>query len=327
MATPKTWKGYDPDFLDGFSIPIPDMGEWKNDLAINSETDKPELPFIYFSSFQSASRRLPLVTASNIYRDKWVQAGRDGQFKKDERIGDNEQFTPKIYTGINKLQKESERKMAKGHMVRREDVQWDINNNEEKAVEAAIATFHYTNASPQHQALNNVIWKQLENSILRRGRSREPYKAIVFTGPILDTKDPLLVIHDDQEENKIKCPLRFWKIIYYVSEQDELRYAAFIMSHKEEVEADGYVAKPLKLFEVYAPVEKPFLDFDEKEKYQVNISLIEKLTGLKFKKAKEALEEGKSSKLSLKLVEHFKGGFMKTFDAFHDDDFVEGLVI
>lgn len=298
MPAPKSWNGYSAAFLEGFTIPIPELGKWQNDAVSNSETGKPELPFIHFTSIQSASRRLPIVTAGNVFRDKWIQAGREGTFKKDNRVKTDNQFTPAIYTGINKLQKKSERKMAKGHMVRREDVQWDLKKDVDKSVEAAIATFHFTNACPQHQALNNVLWKELENSILRKGRSREPRKAIVFTGPVLDSKDPLLVIHGN-DKLQIKCPLRFWKVVYFVNEDNELRYAAFLMSHKSLVEEDNYVVQPK--FE--AAVEKPFLEFDEREQYQVNASLIEKLTGLRFFKAKEALKKGQHSKLTLKEVE------------------------
>lgn len=297
MPTPKSWTGYSPGFLEDFVIPVPKLGKWEDDLVINNDTGAAELPFIHFSSFQSASRRLPVVTASNIFRDKWVPAGREGEFKKDSRLKDADgQFTPQIYKGINKLQKKSERKMAKGHMVRREDVQWDINKAEAKAIAAAIATFHFTNACPQHQALNNVLWKELENSILKRGRTREPRKAIVFTGPILNERDPFLVIHD-VEDVKIRCPLRFWKIVYFVNPDNELRRAAFLMSHKAEVEEDGYVVSVSK-FE--AVQEKPFLEFDEKEKYQVHTSLIEKLTGLAFTKATEAIAEGQHSRLTVK---------------------------
>lgn len=326
MATPANWKGYNPKFLEGFTIPFPALGKWEGDLAVNDDTKHHELHYINFSSIQSISRRLPIVTGSNIYREKWVQASREGSFKPDARIKKEEQFSTAWYSDINKLQDKSERKMAKGHMVRREDVQWDENLVKENAIEAAEATFHYTNAIPQHQSVNNVIWKNLENSILIKGRSKNPKKAIVFTGPILQDNDPWLVFQK-KPSPEIRCPLRFWKVIYYVTEADELKYAAFLMSHKEEVEEDGYVITKLKLREIFESLEKPFLDFDEKEKYQVNVSLIEQLTGLKFSPAIQVLKEGTHAKLSEKMVESFKGGHIETFDSFSNDVLVEGLIV
>jgi endonuclease G len=323
MAAPKSWKGYQPNFLDGFIIPVPQFGKWKDDLAVNNETGKNELPFIYFSSFQSVSRRMPLLTASNIYRIKWVQAGREGNFESDDRIKVEEQFSTAIYKNVNKNQTEIKHKMAKGHMVRREDVQWDPKADPKMAIEAAEATFHYTNACPQHQGVNNGIWKDLESSILIKGRSKEPPKAIVFTGPILQQNDPWLLFPAEKDKVEIRCPLRFWKVVYYINEDGELRFASFLMSHKEEVEADGFVQTKLKLAEAFESTEKPFLEFDEKEKYQVNNSLIEKLTGLSFKKAKEILPEGQHSKLSQPLLESHKGVGFESFET----GLVEGLIL
>ena len=91
MATPKNWKGYNPKFLDGFNVSIPSFEKWKSDLALNQDTNKPELKYIYFSSFHSKSRKMPLFTASNIFREYWIQAGREGVFTQDERIEKNEQ--------------------------------------------------------------------------------------------------------------------------------------------------------------------------------------------------------------------------------------------
>ncbi len=319
MATPQTWKGYQPDFIEGFNILLPSVGNWKNDLALNKETNKPELPYIYFSAYHSKSRKMPLFTASNIFREYWIQAEREGDFAPDERIEKTEQLSKSFYKDLNKKQAENKRKMDKGHMVRREDVQWDIDNNQEKAIEAAEATFFYTNACPQHHAVNGMggIWYNLESSILVRGRSKEPQKAIVFSGPILAENDPYLIL--ETLEDKIKCPLKFWKVVYYVTPENELRRAAFLMSQKSEAEEDGHIETSMKMLETMEATKKPFLEFDDKEKYQVNVSVIEKLTGLGFHKAKEALTEGQHAKLAMKVNENFK--------SLTEESLVEGLVL
>lgn len=310
MST-KNWKGYDSTFLDGFEIPMPKLNKsQKKDIALNQETNSVELPFIYYSSIQSKSRRMPFFTAGNLNRDAWMQSGRDGTFRNDDRLNKDEQLSTPIYTQLNKKHKEKNKKVDKGHLTRREDVQWDLKKNESKAVEAAKATFFYSNACPQHHQLNNEIWKYLEDSVLRRGRSRVPLKAIVFTGPIFKDTDPLLVFPKGVD-HQIKCPIRFWKVIYYVTEDGKLRCAAFMMSHKLLMERDGHIEKKVAVRSAKMVEEKvdiPFLAFEENEKYQVKLSLIEEQTGLKFKKAKEGLTKDQLySKLSAKPKSNMRG--------------------
>ncbi len=304
MSSKKNWVGYDAKFLDGFEIPLPKLSEaQKKDIALNKETKKKELPFIYYSSIQSKSRKMPFLTAANINRDAWLQSGREGTFGFDDRINTDEQLSTTIYTQLNKKHKEKNKKVDKGHLTRREDVQWDSKKNADKAIEAAKATFYYSNACPQHHQLNNEIWKYLEDAVLRRGHSRKPFKAIVFTGPILKDTDPLLVFPKGVEY-KIQCPIRFWKVIYYVNEDKALRCAAFMMSHKLLMERDNHIEKKIAVRGAKIVEEKvdiPFLMFEENEKYQVKLSLLEEQTGLKFKKAKEGLTKDQLySKLSAK---------------------------
>lgn len=306
----KNWKGYDSKFLEGFDISMPKLSSaQKKDVAFNKETKKEELPFIYYSSIQCKSRKMPFFTAANINRDAWLQSGREGTFAIDDRINNDEQLSTAIYTQLNKKHTEKNKKVDKGHLTRREDVQWDVKKNADKAMKASKATFFYSNACPQHHQLNNEIWKYLEDAVLRRGHSKKPLKAIVFTGPILKDTDPLLVFPKGKEYN-IKCPIRFWKVIYYVNENKELRCAAFIMSHKLLMERDGHihekmVTRGLKMAE--EKVDIPFLMFEENEKYQIKRSLLEEITGLKFKKAKEGLAEDQVySKLSVKPTKNLR---------------------
>jgi len=333
MSSKKKWKGYNSKFLTGFDVSFPKLSaSQKKDIAYNKETTKEELPFIYYSSIQSKSRRMPFFTAGNINRDAWIQSGREGTFTTDDRLEKEEQLSNTIYTKLNKKHTEKNKKVDKGHLVRREDVQWDAKKDEASAVEAAKATFYYSNACPQHHQLNNEIWKYLEDSVLRRGRSKKPLKAIVFTGPIFKSTDPMLVFPSGVDY-QIQCPIRFWKVIYYVNEEKELRCAAFMMSHKLLMEKDGHIEKKTavrgaKFVEEKADI--PFLMFEENEKYQVKLSLIEKETGLKFKKAKEGLTKKQLySKLSAKPKTNLRG-LKTTEESFIADQLpveIEGLVL
>lgn len=303
ISTPAHWEGYSSSFLDGYEVSIPAIkGLAEKDVLLNPETGDPTFKYIYYSSVINKTRRIPFFTACNVYREHWLSVDRAGTFRCDHRLPDNYQLSDDIYTQVNKKQKEQNKKVDKGHLVKREDVQWDEDKDEVKAGEAARATFFYTNACPQHHQLNNELWKHLENSVLVKGRSKKPLKATVFTGPVFSDEDPLLVFPNGVNY-EIKCPIRFWKVIYYINESDELRCAAFIMSHKLFMERDGHIfyepavrgMKP----ERKKPV-KPFLAFEENEKYQVTLTLLSELTQLSFTKAGEGLSETQVySKLSM----------------------------
>lgn len=311
MSTPKEWIGYVPGFLEGFLVPTPLIpNEKEGDVSVNTETGEGIFHYINYSSVHCRSRRMPFFSASNIYRESWLPIERAGTFTPDPRLAKEEQLSSTIYTELNKKTEEKNKKVDKGHLTRREDVQWAESKNKEKAQEAAESTFYYTNACPQHHQLNNELWKYLENAVLVRGRSKKPPKASVFTGPIFNDSDPLLVFPKEVKE-QIKCPLRFWKVIYYVSEKDELHCAAFIMSHKLLMERDGHILRPvtsrgMELEKVKSEI--PFLYFEENEKYQITLSLLQDLTGLQFPVAKEGLTKDQLySKLTMKPVSGFRG--------------------
>jgi endonuclease G len=205
-------EGYNDNFLgDNFVVGMPDYEKYLHDVAVNKATNEHKLDYIYYSVVQSKSRRVPIISASNIYRIKFEKVDRKGSFKKDDRINDEEQLTSNDYNQFNTIKSAS---IEKGHMTKREDVQWDVNGNEVNAQKAAKSTFFYPNATPQHDSLNNGPWKHLENSVIIKGRVPEPAKISVFTGPVLDNIDPefKVKLHDG---SIFKIPILFWKVIYY----------------------------------------------------------------------------------------------------------------
>lgn len=296
-------KGYDEDFLDSsFTIKMPDCEKYTDGIAINKETSGFRLDYIYYSVIQSKSRRVPIVSASNIYRTNFGKVSRSGSFKKDERINDNEQLNSDDYKQFNTIKAAA---IEKGHMTKREDVQWDLGGNEENAKKAAISTFFYPNASPQHDSLNNGPWKQLENSILIKGRVREPAKVSVFTGPVLDQLDPEFKVRL-QDNSIFKIPILFWKVIYYLKEDGQLYRAGFLMGQINPLRRDNLINeigfRSFDLTEQKSSL-KPFLDFKEDENYQVPVSLIEELTALKFQTAIDRHENIKPTILKLEEVQ------------------------
>ncbi|MGX1928335.1 DNA/RNA non-specific endonuclease [Flagellimonas sp. 2504JD4-2] len=296
-------KGYDNDFLgERFRVGMPDYSAYRNDVAKNNETSLDILEYIYYSVIQSKSRRVPILSASNIYRVKFKKAERKGNFKGDRRINKEEQLTTNDYKQFNTIKSAT---IEKGHMTKREDVQWDINGNEGKAQEAAESTFYYPNASPQHDSLNNGPWKHLENAIIIKGRVPKPARVTVFTGPVLDKSDPEFKVKL-YDGSIFKIPILFWKIIYYLKEDNNLYYAGFLMGQINPLKRDELIDEiGFRDFEIEerASSLKPFLEFKEDENYQVPVSLIEELTRLKFQDAIDRHENTKPTILRLEEVQ------------------------
>ncbi|PPK95808.1 endonuclease G [Nonlabens xylanidelens] len=296
-------KGYNIHFLGKNNVvEIPDCKECIHDIAINKETAKYELDYIYYSVIQSKSRRVPIISASNIYRTKFEKVARAGNFKGDKRISKGEQLTSNDYKQFNKIKAAT---IEKGHMTKREDVQWDMNGNKDEAKNAAISTFFYPNAAPQHDSLNNGPWKYLENSVIIKGRVPKPIKVSVFTGPVLDDLDPEFKekLYDG---SVFKIPVLFWKLIYYLKEDGNLYKAGFLMGQINPLRKDNLIDEiGFREFGVEEKISslKPFLEFKEDENYQVPVSLIEKLTKLKFQAAIDLHANIKPSVLKLEEVQ------------------------
>jgi len=296
-------EGYNDLFLgENFVVGIPDYKEYINDIAINKETEKHELDYIYYSVVQSKSRRVPIISASNIYRIKFEKVDRSGSFKKDDRINGQEQLTTDDYKKFNTIKAAA---IEKGHMTKREDVQWDLNGDEEDAQKAAISTFFYPNAAPQHDSLNNGPWKYLENAVIIKGRVPEPAKVSVFTGPVLDKLDPEFKVRL-QDGSIFKIPILFWKVIYYLKDDGKLYRAGFLMGQINPLRKDDLINEiGLRDFDIVEKKSslKPFLEFKEDENYQVPVSLIEELTKLKFQDAIDRHENVKPTILKLEEVQ------------------------
>ena len=296
-------KGFDNNFLgDNFVVGMPNFEEYISDVAINKKTNGHELDYIYYSVIQSITRRVPIVSASNIYRIKFEKVDRSGNFKKDARIEDREQLTSNDYSQFNTIKAAA---IEKGHMTKREDVQWDINGNEQEAQNAAISTFFYPNAAPQHDALNNGPWKYLENAVIIKGRVPEPAKVSVFTGPVLDNLDPEFKVRL-QDGSIFKIPILFWKVIYYIKDDGNLYRAGFLMGQINPLRKDDLINEiGFRDFEIAEKKTslKPFLEFNEDENYQVPVSLIEELTKLKFQDAIDRHENIKPTIIKLEEVQ------------------------
>ncbi len=304
MEKDKFYKGFNQNFLvddkikDRVSFPVLRKNR-KDELDPVKYKNKALLDYVNYSVQLSASRKFPIFTASNIDGRLFRTAPRPKNWRLDERVK-NYQWGKDLY-GARKSD------FDKGHMTRREDVQWGETDDVAKI--AADSTFYYTNAVPQHKDLNQDVWKNLEDYILHKETRKKSLKICVFTGPVLSMNDPEFVTPVNGE--KIKLPTIFWKVVIYPKEDGKLYRAGFLMGQKKLLIEDGIIKLPLKV--TPSAVDEPFSRFDDAETYQVNISLIEQLTDLKMPKAKDAYKDDRNRKLVMKEIEIYESGARPRF--------------
>ncbi len=197
--------GYSEGFFgpnDGLEPPKPGE-QWEKDLTEVGDVDtgKPtnELKYRHFSVWMCKSRKLPLMTAVNIDGSQAKRMGRIDKWYIDGRIDKSLQVDNAAY---------AKNPLDRGHMVRREDPVW---GSLEEAAEANLDTFHYTNAAPQHEDLNQRDWVGLEDYVLANARTRG-LKVSVFTGPVFGDQDR-------DYKGLVKLPKSFWKIVAVINDE------------------------------------------------------------------------------------------------------------
>jgi endonuclease G len=288
------FKGFRHDFLVDDKIkqevPFPSLKKKRQtELAPVKYNDGLNIDYLNYSVQLSGSRKFPIFTASNIDGKLFKAAPRPKSWRIDERV--------KQYQWGKDLYEAEKSDFDKGHMTRREDVQWG--ETLDLAKKAAYSTFYYTNAVPQHKDLNQEIWKNLEDYILHAETTKRSMKVCVFTGPVLSNDDPEFVTAVNGE--KIKLPTIFWKVVIYPGKDGKLHRVGFLMSQKKLLTEKGIIRPSFKA--APAAGEKVFTEFDDAETYQVNISLIERLTDLKMPKAVDSYKDDRSRKLVLEEIE------------------------
>ena len=249
--------GYDPRFLEeGFVAPWPGLTDnAMAELAIPSDeiADRPaEVRYTHFGVRFSAVRRQPLITAVNIDGSSLVSIKRrNDRWFADGRLSRDIQLTSVDY---------DHPEIDRGHMVRRQDPNWDTTaargTRSELAERANGDTFHFTNAAPQHSEMNQgkELWLGLEDYILESARTHG-FRACVFTGP---------VNREDDHEIKpgVFLPREFWKLVVMVNaERNSLHATAYLLSQgdlirdllekRDRSEAnEGFVLGPYRTFQI-----------------------------------------------------------------------------
>ncbi|MEM6803990.1 MAG: DNA/RNA non-specific endonuclease [Bacteroidota bacterium] len=294
----KNAKGYQADFLLAPTpVPLPDLPpNLQAKVAPVNRTRTNVLKYIHYSVIQHAERKLPILTAANMDGGRFLKIKRSEVFKngrdrwlKDPRMDRKYQWGHELYSA-------DKSDFDKGHMTKREDVQWG--SGIKTAQKAAVSTFFYTNAVPQHKDINRAIWRDIEDYILHDETVAHKLRINSFTGPIFSENDPVFINSVRGEE--VKIPTLFWKVIYF-SQKEKLFRIAFLVGQDGLLAKHGLVKE--KNSKSLSIEEKDILsDFKKADTYQVNVSLIESLSGIRFPFAWEKFQDKRPRRLILKSV-------------------------
>ncbi|MFT4444674.1 DNA/RNA non-specific endonuclease [Parvimonas sp. G1967] len=235
--------GYDSTFLGlEYNVDLPKLSEdMKKDVS-RKEDGGYVLDYTHFSIVMCRSRCLAYFTAVNIDGNQAQNIKRSGDtWNFDSRIPKDAQYGDELY---------AKNDLDRGHLVRRLDPVWG-----EKAMQANNDTFHFTNSSPQHKNLNQKIWLDLENYILKNAQNHN-LKVTVFTGPVFRSDDMIY-------RGKFKIPAEFWKVAVIIKDDGNMSATAYLQTQKNMIENLEFA-------------------YGEYKTYQVPVSRIEEITGLDF---------------------------------------------
>lgn len=244
-------KGYDPEFLSGWRIPLPHpMGDRARDLRkLRRGGDGSELKYQNFSTMLSIERRMPILTAVNIDGTESRRLPRITKWSYDGRLDKEDQWGDALYDG---------NELDRGHMVRREDPVW---GTLAAARTANADTFHFTNSCPQMAGVNQRTWLGLEDYILKNARV-ENLRVSVYTGPFFGA--------NDLPYRGARVPGSFWKVVAIVTEGGRPSATAYRVSQEEELAELEFRYAGYKTFQISvqqviddAGIDfRPLLEFD-----------------------------------------------------------------
>jgi endonuclease G len=251
--------GYDPQFI-GVRLPVPVAATAvvRNDLIGADGTRIAH--YTHFSLSMRKSRRLPAFVAWNIHGEITKPASKSASWQLDPRVPAEVQIDNALYEGTV---------FDRGHIAKREDLLW---GGADLAARANDDSFCYTNATPQHEKFNRLapaLWKSLEDEIFRQVDVADSRIALVG-GPIFSPQDrPFLPPGAPAGFVPVLIPRQFFKVVAYRDEDDDrVKAMAFRLSQESLLGGRTDAAASGRL------------DLAKFHMYQVDIAVIEALTGL-----------------------------------------------
>lgn len=256
--------GYDASFLRAAPVPLPRLPD-ALELARPSDAtpERPhELRYQHFSVLYSARNKGPALTAFNIDGARFHHIKRhNSTWFHDLRIPREIQLDREAY---------GHAEIDRGHLVRRLATNW---GTPEEAARSNLDSYHYTNASPQHRALNrsHAQWLGLEDYILSSARTHG-FRATVFTGPVYTPEDV------EVGQTDAPLPAHFWKVVAMLAEgADEvirLHATAYMLSQ-------GQLIQQMLLADGYTESTEGF-EYGAYKTFQIRIRDLEAMTGYDF---------------------------------------------
>ena len=247
--------GYKEDFLPGTHLPLPNFSATLSGEILRHPNfrDDEVVEYEHYSVVMNKlkEKRSLVYAALNINQRLLKDTHRQRKWYVDSRIGPDYQLNNDYYR---------HNPWDRGHQARRTSAAWGKTQRE--AQKSSDSTFFYSNATLQHENLNQDEWLQLEDWVKDLGSAKEG-KISVFTGPfygenartIQPSGRPLALI-----------PSGFFKVVCYIdADTNQLAVKAFVIYQDEEAlsDKDGALRKNNAM-------------------YQSTIGEIELLTGLDF---------------------------------------------
>jgi endonuclease G len=264
--------GYDPGFIDGFTIPLPAIGAGLAQQiaplrAGEVNADQGVLAYEHFSLVMNKTKRVAFFTATNIDGTSYLNIDRstglvaanaaEGEtWFKDPRVSASFFLDQTFYSSWSTY-------FDRGHLTRRSDPTW---GDPATAQRANADTFHFTNCSPQHFRFNQsaTFWQGAERYVLEQGALTpgRPARLCVLQGPIYS--DAI-----DRWADDVQIPSSFFKIVVWHG-QAGLRAVGIVVDQLQLLDDARTAVRPAG----QAPVKV--------NHWRVAIPTIEGRTGLDF---------------------------------------------
>ncbi|NVO58202.1 DNA/RNA non-specific endonuclease [Rhodobacteraceae bacterium B1Z28] len=310
-------RGYLPDFIPGFHVPLPQLGPGLRDDAAPLLDPVPganpfELKYHHFSVVTNKRRRLAFFTACMIdgktaksigrssrnisdlqATDRGLAetvAGLDGaeadSWSTDNRIdrshysGDEIYKKQKVPGFPNPRSKDRIARMfQKGHLVRRLDPAWGDDN---RALAAELDTFFWTNAAPQVGFFNQGTADEEQPGTGKGNlwRAAENYvlrNAVAEDQRVVSFTGPVFS-DDDRPFRHIRIPGKFFKITVW-AENGQLRSLALLVDQSQVFDAWPESFGTQEFLDTATEAEA-FLDANELSRVQEFLSTIEEIEDL-----------------------------------------------
>jgi len=243
--------GYDENFLDGYTIPLPEI----TPQLLPSVLFDPDLreekyvDHIHFTILMNREKRTPIYSALNVnLKQRKGGAKKKGwEFEKDiaegYQLGDDYYYFP----------------YQRGHLAMRGNAAWG--KTKAKADEASKDTYWFTNATLQHRYYNPDEWLDVEMWVMNHKEAKGG-KLTSISGPVHGPNPRMQKVTG---KPNAEVPTGFFKVVYFLNSDGKLEVRAFIVWQDTEAMADDDARAKY-----------------DAQIYQVTVKEVEDRTGLKF---------------------------------------------